>query len=78
MTPINFDTYIHRDTYHSKLYGLGRENLAYILELTTKYPTDCLTVTFLTLQNNELKKYGEFCTQRLVLAAFDELTRKVM
>ncbi len=31
---------------------------------------------FTTHQNKELKKYGEYRTHRLVLAAFDELTRK--
>lgn len=64
------------DAYYAKLYGLTREELAYILDPTTKYPTDCPTVTFPTLQNNELKKYGEYRTQRLVLAAFDEFTQK--
>ena len=64
------------DAYYAKLYGLTRDELAYILDPTTKYPTDCPTVTFPTLQNNELKKYGEYRTQRLVLAAFDELTRQ--
>lgn len=66
------------DAYYAKLYGLTREELAYILDPTTKYPTDCPTVTFPTLQNNELKKYGEYRTQRLVLASFDELTRQGM
>ena len=66
------------DAYYAKLYGLTREELAYILDPTTKYPTDCPTVTFPTLQNNEMKKYGEYRTQRLVLAAFDELTRQGM
>ena len=66
------------DAYYAKLYSLTREELAYILDPTTKYPTDCPTVTFPTLQNNELKKYGEYRTQRLVLAAFDELTRQGM
>ena len=64
------------DAYYAKLYGLTREELAYILDPTTKYPTDCPTVTFPTLQNNEMKKYGEYRTQRLVLAAFDDLTRQ--
>ena len=64
------------DAYYAKLYGLTREELAYILNPTTKYPTDCPTVTFPTLQNNELKKYGEYRTQRLVLAAYDDLTRQ--
>lgn len=66
------------DAYYAKLYGLTREELAYILDPTTKYPSDCPTVTFPTLQNNELKKYGEYRTQRLVLAAYDELTRQGM
>lgn len=64
------------DAYYAKLYGLSREELAYILDPTTKYPTDCPTVTFPTLQNNEMKKCGEYRTQRLVLAAFDDLTRQ--
>lgn len=66
------------DAYYAKLYDLTREELAYILDPTTKYPTDCPTVTFPTLRNNEIKKYGEYRTQRLVLAAFDELTRQGM
>ena len=66
------------DAYYAKLYGLTREELAYILDPTTKYPTDCPTVTFPTLQNNEMKKYGEYRTQRLVLTAFDALTRQGM
>ncbi len=66
------------DAYYAKLYGLTREELAYILDPTTKYPTDCPTVTFPTLRTNELKKYGEYRTQRLVLTAYDELTRQGM
>ena len=31
---------------------------------------------FTTHQNKELNKYGEYRTLRLVLAAFDALTRK--
>ncbi len=66
------------DAYYAKLYGLTRDELAYILDPTTKYPTDCPTVTFPTLQNNEMKKYSEYRTQRLVLTAFDALTRQGM
>lgn len=64
------------DAYYAKLYGLIREELEYILDPATKYPMDCPTVTFPTLQNNEMEKYGEYRTQRLVLAAFDELTQQ--
>ncbi|MGN0809955.1 MAG: Eco57I restriction-modification methylase domain-containing protein [Akkermansia muciniphila] len=64
------------DAYYARLYGLTREELAYILDPTVKYPADCPTLTFPTLQSNELKQYGEYRTQRLVLAAFDALNRE--
>lgn len=64
------------DAYYARLYGLTRDELTYILDPTTKYPADCPTLTFPTLQSNELKQYGEYRTQRLVLAAFDALNRE--
>ncbi|MCI6982041.1 MAG: N-6 DNA methylase [Akkermansia muciniphila] len=64
------------DAYYARLYGLTRDELAYILDPTVKYPKDCPTLTFPTLQSNELKQYGEYRTQRLVLAAFDALNRE--
>ncbi len=64
------------DAYYARLYGLSREELAYILDPTTKYPHDCPTLTFPGLQNNELRAYGEFRTRRLILSAYDELTRQ--
>lgn len=63
------------DAYYAKLYGLTRDELAYILDPTTKYPHNCPTVTFPGLKSKELKKYGEYCTQRLVLAAYDAPTQ---
>ena len=38
------------------------------------YPSE----TFRVLQKNEIAKYGEYRTQRLVLAAYDELRRQGM
>ena len=38
------------------------------------YPSE----TFRVLQNNEMKKYGEYRTRRLVLAAYDELMAQGM
>lgn len=64
------------DAYYAKLYGLTREELAYILDPATRYPENCVTVTFPGLRNKELKEHGEYRTQRLVLAAFDELTKR--
>ncbi len=34
------------------------------------YPSE----TFRVLKNKELREYGEYCTQRLVLEAWDKLT----
>lgn len=64
------------DAYYAKLYKLTREELAYILDPTTLYPKNCPTETFRVLQNEEMKAYGEYRTQRLALAAYDELTRQ--
>ncbi len=64
------------DAYYAKLYGLTREELAYILDPTVKYPKKCPTVTFPGLRAKEEKKYGEYRTQRLVLAAFDNLSQQ--
>ena len=64
------------DAYYAKLYGLTREELAYILDPTVKYPEKCPTVTFPGLRAKEEKKYGEYRTQRLVMAAFDNLSQQ--
>ncbi len=65
------------DAYYAKLYGLSREDLAYILDPTTYYTDgDCPTVTFPGLQKKELNLYGEYRTERLVLESFDLLSVK--
>ena len=62
------------DAYIARMYGLTREELHYILD-----PADAMndptfpSVTFPSLKNKELKLYGEYRTQRLVLKAFDDL-----
>ena len=62
------------DAYIARMYGLTREELHYILD-----PADAMndptypSVTFPGLKNKELKLYGEYRTQRLVLKAFDDL-----
>lgn len=61
------------DAVYAKLYGLGKDELAYILDPTTFYKEKCPTVTFPTLKANEIKAYGEYRTQRLVLEAFDRV-----
>ena len=61
------------DAYYARLYGLSRDELRYILD-----PADCMgedypSETFRVLKNNELRQFGEYRTQRLVLAAWDRL-----
>jgi hypothetical protein len=59
------------DARIAHLYGLTRKEVEYILDPETLYPTNCPTVTFPGLKNKELKVYGEYRTQRLLLAAYD-------
>jgi hypothetical protein len=61
------------DAKFAKLYGLTREELRYILDPTDVYGKDFPSETFRVLKNNEIKKYGEYRTQRLVLEAWDRM-----
>jgi hypothetical protein len=59
------------DAKYAKLYGLTRNELRYILDPADIYGPDFPSETFRVLKNNEIKKYGEYRTQKLVLAAWD-------
>lgn len=61
------------DAYYAKLYGLTRDELRYILDPADVYGEDFPSETFRVLKNNEMKKYGEYRTQRLVLNAWDRM-----
>ncbi|MBE9078409.1 N-6 DNA methylase [Romeria aff. gracilis LEGE 07310] len=61
------------DAYYAHLYGLSRDELRYILDPADLYGPDFPSETFRVLKNNELKQFGEYRTQRLVLAAWDKL-----
>ncbi|MDD5035601.1 MAG: hypothetical protein PHE55_12675 [Methylococcaceae bacterium] len=61
------------DAYYAKLYGLTREELRYILDPADVMGEDYPSETFRVLKNRELKEFGEYRTQRLVLAAWDRL-----
>ncbi|MGK7949961.1 MAG: N-6 DNA methylase [Xenococcaceae cyanobacterium] len=61
------------DAYYTKLYGLTRDELRYILDPADVYGKDFPSETFRVLKNNEIKKYGEYRTQRLVLSAWDRM-----
>jgi hypothetical protein len=59
------------DVFYARAYGLSRDELRYILDpegaMGAGYPSE----TFRVLKNNEIDRYGEYRTARLVLAAWD-------
>lgn len=61
------------DAYYARLYGLTREELEYILDPQTVYGEDFPGETFRVLKKNEVKAFGEYRTQRLVLEAWERL-----
>jgi hypothetical protein len=64
------------DAYYAKLYRLTRDELRYILDPADVYGSDFPSETFRVLKNNEIKQFGEYRTQRLVLEAWDRMFGK--
>jgi hypothetical protein len=63
------------DAYFARLYGLTRDELRYILDPSDVMGDDYPSETFRVLKNGELRDFGEYRTQRLVLAAWDQLEK---
>ena len=61
------------DACYARLYGLTRDELRYILDPADVLGEDYPSETFRVLKNKELREFGEYRTQRLVLAAWDAL-----
>ncbi|WP_234292960.1 Eco57I restriction-modification methylase domain-containing protein [Stutzerimonas balearica] len=61
------------DAYYARLYGLTEEELRYILDPTDVMGEDYPSETFRVLKNKELKEFGEYRTQRLVLEAWHRI-----
>jgi hypothetical protein len=61
------------DAFHARAYDLTRDELRYILDPADvrgpSYPSE----TFRVLKTNEIRRFGEYRTARLVLAAYYEL-----
>ena len=70
-TPIPAATRL--DAYYAHLYGLNRDELRYILDPADVMGPDYPSETFRVLKNNEIREFGEYRTQRLVLEAWDRL-----
>ncbi|MBP1150881.1 N-6 DNA methylase [Methylocaldum sp. RMAD-M] len=63
------------DAWYARLYGLTRDELRYILDPADVMGEDYPSETFRVLKNNEMRAFGEYRTQRLVLAAWDRLEK---
>ena len=61
------------DAFYAHLYGLNRDELRYILNPADVMGSDYPSETFRVLKNNEIREFGEYRTQRLVLEAWDRL-----
>ncbi len=57
------------DAIYAHMYKLERDELEWILD--APYPS----ASFPTLKKNEMKEFGEYRTQRYVLAAYDQMAR---
>ncbi len=55
-------------------YGLTRDELRYILDPADVMGPDYPSETFRVLKDNEMMRYGEYRTRRLVLEAWDSQT----
>lgn len=62
------------DAFFAKKYGLTRDELRYVLDPHDIKGVDYPSETFRGLKTKEIKQFGEYRTQRLVLEAFDKLT----
>ena len=78
-SPFNFDLErrallkAELDAFYAKFFGLSRDELLYILDPSNIHGEAYPSETFRGLKRNEIKQFGEFRTQRLVLDEFDRL-----
>jgi Eco57I restriction-modification methylase len=66
------------DAWYALAYGLSRDELRYVLDPKEVMGADYPSETFRVLQKNEIAKYGEYRTARLVLAAYDRSVSEAM
>jgi hypothetical protein len=62
------------DAFFATQPGLTPEELVYVLDPAKAKGPDYPSETFRVLQKSETLRFGEYRTERLVLAAFDRLT----
>ncbi|MGP0089683.1 MAG: Eco57I restriction-modification methylase domain-containing protein [Xanthobacteraceae bacterium] len=64
------------DAWYARAYGLTRDELRYVLDPTDVKGQDYPSETFRVLKKNEIARFREYRTARLVLAAYDQLTKQ--
>jgi len=79
-SPFNFDDErravirAELDAFYMHKHKLAREDVLYILNPISVMGSDCPSTTFPGLMANEIREFGEYRTQRLVLREFDRMT----
>jgi hypothetical protein len=63
------------DAWYARAYGLTRDELRYVLDPADVKGADYPSETFRVLKQNEIARFGEYRTARLVLAAYDQLMK---
>jgi hypothetical protein len=63
------------DAWYARAYGLTRDELRYILDPADVKGPDYPSETFRVLKTNEIRRFGEYRTARLVLQAWDRMER---
>jgi len=61
------------DAFYARAYSLTRDELRYILDPADVKGPDYPSETFRVLKTNEIRRFGEYRTARLVLSAYDKL-----
>lgn len=61
------------DAYYARLYGLTHDELRYILDPAAVMGEDYPSETFRVLKNSDIRQFGTYRTQDLVLQAWDAL-----
>ena len=63
------------DAFYAMKYGLDRDELEFILDPEAVMDKGYPTQTFPQVKANDIAKFGEYRTKRLVMEAYDELMR---
>ena len=63
------------DAWYARAYGLTRDELRYLLDPADVKGVDYPSETFLVLKTNEIRRFREFRTARLVMEAWERMER---